>query len=151
MSTEPDKVYILSHGSALGSQFVGARRGAKKVYEQGLPKWKGGTMQKYSPDELADLLEGEGLPTDFKDLRVFSCGSGLVLQGTVVAFAQGLAQALRGLQYNNIKVTGCLGAVKASYASRQVPDSMGKYTDEKHKGVIIDGEIFPASTQKVVF
>lgn len=144
-----DKLYIVAHGAALGSRFIGSERGAVKKGND----WVGGTFKKYSPDQLATVLKNEGLRTDFIDLRVFACGSALVPQGVnaTVSFAQGLKNALVGLGYAHLQVTGYQGAVKASYALRQVPGHFGQLTAGEHKGVEIGGHIYPAGTRKVVF
>jgi hypothetical protein len=144
-----DKLYILAHGAALGSRFIGAERGAVK---QGT-NWVGGTLKKYSPDRLAQVMKDEGLKTGFQDLRVFACGSALIKANSAmtISFAGGLKNALVALGYANIRVTGYQGSVRSSYSVRQVPGQMGQYTAGEHKGVEIGGQIYPADTHKVVF
>ncbi|HET9646440.1 MAG TPA: hypothetical protein VFP68_24475 [Burkholderiaceae bacterium] len=149
--TAADKVYIVCHGNPNGSRNIGANRGATRQSSAGIDQWEGGTLKQYDAAGLANLLNREGLPLQFIDLRVFACGSGVVPDGSAESFAQGLAQAMRALGYRSIRVTGYLGAVRSSYAIRQVPNQLGEYTDDRHKGVEINGEILPAHTHKVVF
>jgi hypothetical protein len=151
--TSGDKLYILAHGHSLGSTAIGVRRGAKKVIVLAKPSWTGGTMKQYGPDELAAVLEKEGLVKSFVDLRVFACGSANVpaAPGVTASFAQGLRDAMRALGYNSVRVTGYEGALRTSYAQQHDPDNFGKFTTSEHKGVEIGGEIFPASTRKIVF
>ena len=59
--TAADKLYILAHGNSLGSVKIGAKRGATRA---GL-RWTGGTAKKYDSDELAEVLQAEGLTTGF--------------------------------------------------------------------------------------
>lgn len=146
-----DKVYILAHGAALGSSYVGAPLGAKKVIVRGYEGWTGGTLKKYSPIELAQLLKKENLPLNFVDLRVFACGSALIpnKDGITASFAQRLANELRNIGYRNIKVTGYLGTLQADYCIRNL--SGGAFTDTCHKSVYLECSLMPASLGKVIF
>lgn len=150
--TAADKVYILAHGAALGSSAIGACRGGEKVAAFGSDQWQGGTLKSYTAAALARLLEKEGLAKHNMDVRVFACGSGNTPATATRSFAEELALELRALGYpNGLRVTGYLGSVRSSYSIRQIPHQMGSYTPGHHKGVEIGGEIFPASTHKVVF
>lgn len=144
-----DKLYVLAHGSSRGSRKIGARRGAQKGLDRGVERWTGGTMKAYTPDELAEVIQKEGLLTSFVDLRVFACGSGLVPEGETRAFSEQLCESLVALGYNLIQVTGYAGAVRTSYVTRQTSD--GGYTKGTHRGVEIDGHIYKSSEFKVVF
>ncbi|MBW5812513.1 MULTISPECIES: hypothetical protein [Yersinia] len=146
-----DKVYILIHGDAFGSSYIGASLGAKKVMVRGSEEWTGGTLKKYSPIELAQLLKKESLPLNFVDLRLYACGSGLIpkKEGITASFAQRLANELRNIGYINIKVTGYLGTLQSVYSIRQLsPDTV---TDTMHKGVYLDYSLKPASLGKIIF
>jgi hypothetical protein len=150
--TPQDKLYILSHGAATGSSFIGADRGNRKIVVRGITQWTGGTLKKYSPLELALLLIREKLPCNFVDLRVFACGSGIVpnKEGVEASFAQLLAEEMRKLGFKNIQVTGYLGSVRSSYSIRQLMPALD-YTPDRHKGVDIDNHTIRASMAKVVF
>jgi len=148
-----DKVYILAHGHGSGSSAIGARREATKVKSLGVDNWEGGTLKKYTPQALAKVLKDEGLRQGFQDLRVFACGSANIppKERATASFAQGLAESLRDLGYNSIRVTGYQGMVKTSYAHRSLAARSDQYSPDKHKGVVIGGQILPASTKRVVF
>jgi hypothetical protein len=109
-------------------------------------------MKKYSPAELAVLLEAEGLTKNFMDLRIYACGSGVEINSTA-SFAQHLSREMRARGYRSIRVTGYLGLVKSSYSYRAIPPYGLDQTDTKHKGVYSPeiAEHFPASTRKVTF
>ena len=145
-----DRLYVLAHGSAKGSKKIGARRGATAEVTAGMERWKGGVMKAYTPDELAEVIQKEGLLTSFVDLRVFACGSGLVPAGETRAFSEKLCESLVAQGYNLIQVTGYAGAVRSSYSTRQIPGSIG-YTKSEHRGVEIDGHIYKSSDFSVVF
>lgn len=146
-----DKVYILAHGGEFGSCYIGAPLGAKKVMQSGIERWTGGTLKRYSPIELAQLLKKESLPLNFVDLRVFACSSALVpnKNGITASFAQRLANELRNIGYRNIKVTGYLGTLQANYSIRQL--SVDTFTDTCHKSVYLEYSLMPASLGKVIF
>lgn len=149
-----DKLYILAHGNSLGSAAIGAKRGATR---SGLA-WTGGTSKKYTPDELADVLQAEGLPTNFVDLRVFACGSATTpaTGAATASFAQRLKNAMVALGYNAIIVTGYEGALKTSYSQRKDASTPSGWTPDDRKGSIVKDahgglEVVPASTKKVTF
>lgn len=104
-----DKLYVICHGATMGSRFTGARRGA---VQQG-NEWKGGEYKKYSPDQLAQVIQKEGLTTTFVRLYLFVCGSGLVPATQAKSFAEGVAIGLGNLGYSHIRVVGYLGEVSA--------------------------------------
>lgn len=135
-SVTAGKLYIIVHGSAKGSKFVGASR-------------SNNVLKKYTPDELADVIEAEGLLKSFVDLRLFACGSGLAPDATYGPYGQRLAGALRNNGYNGIQVTGYEGALYSAYSIRQ--DGIVGYTTGKHKGVVVEGSIDRASAHKRVF
>jgi|GEM_PF-1798019 len=145
-----DKLFILCHGASRGSSKIGAERGAKQVYKKGVPEWEGGVMKAYDPDELAVVTEKEGLLKSFVDLRMFACGSALIPATQAKSFAERYALAMGALGYNHLRVTGYLGAVRSSYATRQV--GMTGYTQNTHKGVELqDGGIERAANHILVF
>jgi hypothetical protein len=153
-----DKLYILAHGHSLGSVAIGAARGAKRRQQpSGKVEWVGGKLKKYSADELAKLLEDEGLGKTFIDLRVYACGSAIAPTppgqhpGTTVAFADGLKNAMKARGYNSISVTGYEGALESGYSERHEKGASGQWTKEPHKGVEIKSEWFPAKSHSVVF
>ncbi|EPZ8124205.1 hypothetical protein ACXV6R_002035 [Yersinia enterocolitica] len=147
-----DKVYILVHGHGSGSPCLGAPLGATKVMVRGFEEWTGGTLKKYTPIELAQLLKKESLPLNFVDLRVFACGSGVIpnRDGITASFAERLANELRKIGYMNIKVTGYLGTLQATYSIRMLDSET--FTNTRHKGVYSShGYLKPASLGKVIF
>ena len=108
-----DKLYVLSHGPEVGGgRFTGARRGATPPTHAG-GEWEGGTMKKYSPSQLAEVIKEEGLITSFVHLSLFICGSGLLPRLGGNSFAQNLAAELGSLGYEHIRVVGYLGQVSA--------------------------------------
>ena len=132
-----DKVYVLCHAD--GDDKSGARTlGARYV--------KDGPSKTYSHEDLAITLQKEGLPLDFHDLRVYACGSGNIPAqvGFTKSYAANLYDAMKQAGYKNIKVTGYRG--KLYFSSRTT--FFGKTFK---RGVTIDNEVFPASTNKVVF
>jgi len=145
--TAQDKLYVLCHGAGQGSSFIGASRGAKRS-DGPIETWEGGTLKRYSPNELAAVVEKEGLLKSFVDLRLFVCGSGLVPPNQTQSFAERFALAMGGLGYNHLLVKGYLGSVKPSYTYRQV--GVG-YTEGKHKGVEFDHGMARPSEHNLVF
>ncbi|EEJ9029295.1 hypothetical protein TL99_004537 [Salmonella enterica subsp. enterica] len=147
-----NKLYIIIHGAERGSSYVGASRGAVCTLQNGINEWSGGTLKKYIPEEFARHLFKERLTLDFKDLRLFACGSGLIPNKKDIdaCFAARLATSMRMLGYSNIQVTGYLGSVTTFYGTRQLRN--GNYTESSHKGVTTsDGFVIPASMAKVTF
>jgi hypothetical protein len=122
-----DKLYVYSHFDGTPGARIGTDR-------------NDGSTKSYSATELAALLENEGLPKSFLDLRLYACETGLGDE----PFALRLKNALVERGYRHIGVTGYLGEVRPSYAFRQTPD--GDYTDQEHKGIDINGYIFRASS-----
>jgi hypothetical protein len=93
-----DMLFVVVHGSGGGSRKVGAERN--------------GVMKVYSPEQLADVLQKEGLTRSFVDLRLAVCGSAenKALAG-LPSFAERLGAELVGAGYSNIKVMGYKGLV----------------------------------------
>lgn len=131
-----DKLYLVCHGAGMGSRFTGADRGAIKDGRE----WKGGTMKKYSPSQMAAVIKEEGLTTSFVQLRVYICGSGLVPRGKKNSFAQNLAIELGNLGYQHVRVIGYLGAVKTG-------DGLEVLLGDGPKG----GGYYPAEDHRVAF
>jgi hypothetical protein len=111
-----DKLYIMLHGPSQADGFLGASR-------------KNG-MKRYTPEQLARVLQREGLAKNITDIRLYACGSAIV--GQEPAMAERLKQALVQRGYQNIAVYGYLGDVGASYAPR-VDDNL-KISSTAHKG-----------------
>jgi hypothetical protein len=175
-----DKLYVMAHGIRrihdgidIGVQTIGAFRGGTLRVVNDERTWEGGIKKAYSPEELAELLEKEGLTKHFQDLRIFACNSARSLDPhrqdlRVVpcnsaltidplhnfdgsSFAQRLGLAMKQRGYFSIKVTGYLGNVKSSHAQRHVWGAPGKLTPRRHKGTEIDGVLYRASAHKVVY
>jgi hypothetical protein len=116
-----DKLYVMSHGSEVGSRFTGASRGATM---QANGEWEGGALKKYSPAQLAEVIQKEGLTTAFVRLHLFICGSGLKpRQEGAKPFAQALAIALGDLGYKHIRVLGYV-AFRVSPDNNQISGLM---------------------------
>lgn len=154
--TNSDKLYILAHGYMhrhnSGAVSIGARVGARETrMENGLTRWQGGKDKQYEPAALAQLLKKEGLPLNFFDLRVFSCGSGLSPDSgeITVSFAQRLADELRNIGYMNISVTGYQGTLQAAYGTRYLNED--EFSSEQHKGILMNGQYKRASLGHIVF
>jgi hypothetical protein len=132
-----NKLYVLAHGPGThGGGYIGANRF--------------GAMKRYSPSELASLLQAEGLTKYFVDLRIFACRSAFSIGGNI-PFAQKLSIEMRERGYNLIKVTGYSGVIKPSYAPRVGGD--GLITTTEHKGIYDEdiGNVLPASMRKFTF
>jgi hypothetical protein len=142
-----DKLYIICHGAGQGSRKIGGERGGTFDGRE----WSGGVMKAYTAEQLAKVIESEGLAKSFIDLRVFACGSGLVppVEGETRSFAEKLKISLVRLGYSRIEVTGYLGSIYANYSNRRL--GMVDYTPDIHKGVIVNGVVWPTSSKKVVF
>ena len=110
-----DTLFVIAHGAANGSRQIGAERGATKQYNaRGILEWDGGQMKSWTAEAFAKHLQKEGLRSDFVDLRLFACGSGLTPETAKIPFAEALFRALRKLAYARIEVTGYLGATRTS-------------------------------------
>jgi hypothetical protein len=70
--------------------------------------------------------------------------------GETRSYAENLALSLRALGYSHIQVTGYLGSVYSDYAERKL-GMLGDYTGDKHKGVIVNGVVWPTYSQKSTF
>jgi hypothetical protein len=106
-----------------------------------------------SPEGSRSDAHNEGLSLAFRDLRIFACGSGNVLapHGATPSFGQRLRDYMRDtLGYFNLTVTGYLGGIMTAYEVHIMPNRQDP-ADRARKGVIIDGVIYPASTQKIRF
>ena len=112
-----DTLWLVLHGAGVaGSRVVGADR--SKVKQGKL--WQAGPggekMKKYGTEDVARVLEAEGLPKGFVDLHMLTCGSGL--QGGdrpqyVRPIAQRVHEALRARGYDRVRVTGYTGDIRA--------------------------------------
>lgn len=113
--TAASTLYVLLHGRGeANSSLIGAARGAKKKYERGLPVWKGGVFKTYTMDRIADVLQGEGLPTDFVHLHLLTCGSGLrgnKGDATDAPLAERLHAIMHERGFVSLEVTGYTGDV----------------------------------------
>jgi hypothetical protein len=114
-----DTLYVITHGAAEGSRYIGADRQVTRVYKYGVPRWEGvnDSEKKWTPEQFAKHLEKEGLGKGFRDLRLFACGSGLTPKSAKMPFAQALFRALRQAGYAQIEVTGYLGATRTRGAN----------------------------------
>lgn len=149
--TSADKVYILAHGSSQGPKDIGAERDVRLQNVNGEEKMVG-NYKGYTPEQLANVIDSEGLPKDFIDLRVFACGSAKIPPDALIfSFAHALALLLRNRGFNQIRVTGYPGNVWTSYTNRQIAGKAGMYTEKPHKGITIDAEIYRAKAHKVVY
>jgi len=118
--TAASTLYVFLHGRGeANSSLIGAARGAKKEYRLGLPRWEGGVFKTYTMDRIADVLEGEGLPTDFVHLHLLTCGSGLrgnKGEATDAPLAERLHTILRQRGFASVQVTGYTGDVLVNVA-----------------------------------
>jgi hypothetical protein len=125
-----DTVWVLSHGLTAGggAVVVGNKRGGQLQNNfAGGPTVVGGQMKSYQADQLAAMLEKEGLVKTFVDLRLFACEAGLpaTYQGNpLLPFAQRLKNALVGRGYANVVVTGFLGDLVAGYSQYYAPGTI---------------------------
>lgn len=135
-----DKLYVMTHGLMPNPDtYIPTHVGDTR---------SGNDQKRYTPSELAKVLEKEGLTKSIIEVSVFACGSGL--PSPLGPWARRLRDEMRNLGYSRVAVTGYLGDVRYSYAYRQTPD--GGYTDEQHKGIELgDGLIYQASSHKVRF
>ena len=95
-----DTVNLICHGATGGSTLTGADRA--------------GVLKAYTPAELAEVLEKEGLPKTFVNLKLLICGGALDTNPSAKgkpAFAKGCFDALKARGYGNIQVTGYCGDV----------------------------------------
>lgn len=124
-----DSLYIVCHGAGYpGSAQIGEKRAD-------------GVLKAYTMSQLAGVLSGEGLTKRFRDLHLFTCGSGLMNKNAEVdvplkaaaflgidspiirdpklhakytqkeSIARALFNAMRADGYNSIQVTGYLGDI----------------------------------------
>ena len=107
-----DTLYVIVHGAADGSRYIGADRGGHKDTSSVRGEWVGGTSKKWLPAEFAQHLAKEGLQKGFRDLRLLACGSGLKSDKADEPYGKGLYRALRALGYTNLEVVGYLGSVR---------------------------------------
>jgi hypothetical protein len=143
-----DKLFVLCHGKARGSNQIGVARGAKLEIKAGVGEWEGGRMKAYDPTQLALVTQKEGLLKSFVDLRLFICGSAVTPAGQGQSFAQRYAVAMGILEYAHLRVTGYLGSVRSDYAQRNLGTGL---TPETHKGVEINGSVQRAANHTLVF
>lgn len=113
--TATSTLYVFLHGAGeANSSKIGARRGATLDHDRGMEVWKGGTLKAYTMDRIADVLQGEGLPTDFVNLHLLTCGSGLrgnKGNATDAPLAERLHAILRQRGFASVTVTGYTGDV----------------------------------------
>ena len=133
------KLYLLLHGSGTAEgRYVGATR-------------SDGATKSYTPEQLAMLMESEGLTKKIGRVSLFSCGSGLGLE---MSYAARLKRAMVSRGFLFVTVAGYLGDVKTSYVQRYITEGEDLYTVDAHKGVVVGdrcGWILPASSRKVIF
>ena len=122
---ETDTIYIVMHGSGYGGTTKMAITRDKKTEVNGKVVWVPGVQKVYGVNELARALKKEELRTGFVDLHLLTCGSGFAgdenthpsFKGKVVPNAVGaplakrLKDALAGLGYKSLKVTGYKGDI----------------------------------------
>lgn len=128
-----DKLYLLLHGTGTpGSRVVGANRnhgiaGAAKRYKH------------YTPVEIAELLEAEGLTKSFGDLVLLCCGAGLE-GGDDPAYAKSFGErvydAMLVAGYPNITVTAYQGNVKPGAGHDFVVDRIMPGTDGRGREIV---------------
>jgi hypothetical protein len=145
-----DKLYVVCHGLPTGSRATAAARGAAKIRNGPIIRWEGGTYKVYKPDELAAVMEKEGLLKSFVDVRLFVCGSAVVPQGEAKSFAEKVFDAMKAIGYNHIAVTGYLGSVGGQYGRRPIGNG-GERTVAKYKAVDIGQKTFRPSDYKEIF
>jgi hypothetical protein len=113
-----DTLYLVLHGDGVaGSKGVGAGRGYSREDLPGRIVWKAGpgsTEKDYSPDDVARIIEAEGLTKGFIDLHMLTCGSGL--EGgndpnCVRSIAERVRDAMQARGYDRIRVTGYTGSI----------------------------------------
>lgn len=95
-----DTLNLICHGATGGSTKTGADRG--------------GVLKTYTPERLAEVIEKEGLPKTFINLKLLICGGALDRNPSAKgkpAFAKGCFDALKARGYGNIQVTGYCGDV----------------------------------------
>ena len=142
---------------------VGMSRGAVK--KPGFPKttWEGGTQKSYSPTDLAEHLDKEGLTHTISGVTLFCCSAGATRPNDVNAsFAQRFKQAMvqRGF-HAALTVHGYSGDLAISYNNRRRVDpypeianpNLKGYTRDEHKGVYDPAldDYVPAKARKVTF
>lgn len=93
-----DELLLICHGSGGGSNKTGADRDGK--------------LKAYTPEELAAVIEKEGLTKSFTNLKLLVCGSAekTALKGGET-FGKRVCKALKQRGYNKIEVTGYRGLV----------------------------------------
>ena len=93
-----DELLVICHGSGGGSNRTGVTRN--------------GTLKAYTPDQLAKVIESEGLTKAFIDLKLLVCGSAenSALNGAD-PFGKRVCAAMKDRDYNRIQVTGYRGLV----------------------------------------
>jgi hypothetical protein len=156
------KVYILTHGIKSGAgvmpaSWVGARRGGHQQYHRGVPRWVGGQLKQFTPDQLARHVDREGLSHAIQDLRLFSCGAGVDVDNNTRSFGHRFREALRARGYANVRLTAYTGNLQSAYATRSVTPGYTASTAAPHltehlyKGVQLGGTYYPASSRRVYF
>lgn len=114
-----DELLLICHGATGGSKFTGAQR------SDGL--------KKYAPDELARVIQKEGLTKSFINLKLLVCGGGLKPAGGAVdPFAERTCAALKADGFSKIEVTGYRGDVSTTGGKITVlrgGEQGGKYYD----------------------
>lgn len=135
-----DRLYVAAHGIPQSDRIGCTLDNGERRYSKA--------------PEFAQHLKNEGLHTNFVDLRILSCYSGIApnRNGFTEPFAESLAKELRKIGFLKIKVTGYLGIVQPLYLRRSIAESI-RFTPETHKGVWSekDKEYYAASARKVVF
>jgi hypothetical protein len=127
-----DTVWVLAHGISTptsgGALAIGNKRGGQLQNDfVGGAKVVGGQWKIYRVDELAAVIEKEGLVKTFVDLRLFACEAGLPAThngNPLQPFAQRLKNALVGRGYANVVVTGFLGDLVAGYSQYYAPGTI---------------------------
>jgi hypothetical protein len=147
--TANDHLYVLMHGTGYGgTSNVGVRRGAEKTWESGKVKWINGNLKKYSVEELARVLDTEGLTKQFVHLHLTTCGSGFTAAETSTAqpedktipwspdpLAKQLKAAMVARGFNAVTVTGYKGNVvtnvsRNNWFSVEKPDKSFVYAPQ---------------------
>jgi hypothetical protein len=98
-----------------------------------------GRYKTYSPEEMAALLEKEGLTKAISRVNVFSCGSGLA-SIQIPAWAQRLKEQMIRIGFLEVAVGGYTTDLYPSYTFRYVAALTGiQLSQGTHKGAYTEG------------
>ncbi len=124
-----DRLYVSGHGNI--AVVAGTRA-------DGSEKW-------YGPKAMAELLRREGLTFGFRDLRIYTCNSGVGDR----SFALQLKEELAKMGYRYIQVAGYAGDVTSNYqqfAGLEGPAELHKVAFAGNRG---DQEVIAQTIRRV--